>query len=207
MNVGIMGGTFDPVHTGHLIVAEEVREKVGLERMVFLPAGDPYLKGYRRVTPGRQRLEMLQLALAGNPRFAVSTLELEGSGPTYTVETLPQLQQELGPEAKLFFIIGQDALEELPTWREPERILQLCTLVAVPRPGFGYLDMQAVEAALPGVLEHLIFLDGPHIGISSTEIQLRVRRGLSIRYLVPPAVEAYIREQGLYKDAPWEEKG
>lgn len=194
--MGVLGGTFDPVHLGHLIIAQEASYRLGLERVLFLPAGQPWLKEGRPITPAHHRLEMLRRAIAGDPAFALSTLEVERPGPSYTVDTLPLLKREARGE--LYFILGLDSLADLPRWHQPERLIRLCRLVGMPRPGYSSLDLAALERAIPGVGERVVLLPDPEIGISATEIRGRVARGQPIRYLVPEAVEGYIREQGLY---------
>lgn len=196
MNIGVLGGTFDPIHIGHLIVAEEARTKLGLSEVLFVPAGQPWLKQDRDIAPTVHRVEMARRAIADNPYFKLSTLEVDGRGPSYTVDTLTLLQKQLGSEASLFFILGRDTLAELPLWKEPRKVIQLCRLVVPPR--LGSRDLRHLEEAIPGLLERVIQLDMPVIGISSSEIRRRIARGLSIRYLVPPGVEEYVTEQGIY---------
>lgn len=199
MRIGVIGGTFDPIHLGHLIIAEEARERLALEEVVFIPTGQPWLKANRPVSPGDWRLEMARLAMSGNPFFRVSAAELERPGPSYSVETLEQMHRELGPGADIYFILGLDALKEFHRWKEPQRILDLCTLAAVTRPGHSDFDFASLEEIANGASHKVIFLDGPEIGISGTEIRRRVAQGVSIRYWVPPGVEKYIRQRGLYR--------
>lgn len=205
MNIGILGGTFDPVHIGHLVVGEEARIKLGLSEVLFVPAGQPWLKLDRDITPAVHRVEMVRRAIADNPCFKLSTVEVDRPGPSYTVDTLTALQKRLGSEARLFFILGRDALAELPLWKEPGRLVELCRLVAAPRSivsrdeGSSPKDLKRLEEAMPGLLDRVTQLDMPVIGISSSAIRQRVAQGLSIRYLVPPGVEKYIREQKLYR--------
>ncbi|MBT9149271.1 MAG: nicotinate-nucleotide adenylyltransferase [Dehalococcoidia bacterium] len=198
MEIGLLGGTFDPVHLGHLIIAEEVRCKLGLSKVVFIPAGQPWLKVDRVITRGEHRLAMVRLAIASNPFFEVSLAELERSGPSYSVDTVSALRDEYGPEVGLYFIVGPDALVELHRWKEPARLAGLCQLIVVGRPSSREEDLSALHAALPGISSRIRCVDVPQIGISSTEIRQRVRAGASIRYLVPPGVERYIYEQELY---------
>lgn len=199
MNVGVLGGTFDPIHMGHLIIAEEARLRLGLSQVIFVPAGQPWLKGQLEISAGEHRLEMIRLAIAASPSFRASTVDLDRPGPSYTVDTLADLRLELGEEANFYFILGLDALAELPTWREPERILEMCQLVAVRRPECRDLDLDSLERSFPGISGRVIILDNPLIGISSSEIRERVAAGLPITNLVPDAVERYIREKGLYR--------
>lgn len=196
MNIGVLGGTFDPIHIGHLIVAEEARIKLGLAEVLFVPAGEPWLKQDRDITPAVHRVEMVRRAIADNPAFKLSTLEVDRSGPSYTVDTLEALQDQLSSETSLFFILGRDTLAELPFWKEPRKVIQLCQLVVPPR--LGSRNLRHLEEAIPGLRERVIQLDMPVIGISSSGIRQRIARGLSIRYLVPPGVEEYIVEQGVY---------
>ena len=198
MKIGLLGGTFDPIHMGHLIIAEEVRLKLALDEVLFIPAGQPWLKSERRVAPGEHRLEMLKLAIGPNPHFKVSTIELERPSPSYSVDTVSALQDELGAEVELYFIIGFDALAELPIWKEPSRLLGLCQIVAVGRPGYAELDWRSLEQSIPGISSRVVVVDVPQIDISSTQIRERVAEGLSISHLVPEAVERYILKHRLY---------
>lgn len=204
MKLGVMGGTFDPVHLGHLIIAEEARVQLGLARVLFIPTGQPWLKEGRTISAARHRLAMTRLAVADNPAFAVSRLEVDRPGPTYTVETLRQLHQRHGPGLELFFILGADSLETLPRWVEPARVLELSTLVAVPRPGHPDPAPGALEALAPGSRQQLRLLSEVHVGIGGTALRQRVAAGLSIRYWVPRPVEGYIAQHGLYRLAPAE---
>ncbi|MBI4297490.1 MAG: nicotinate-nucleotide adenylyltransferase [Chloroflexi bacterium] len=197
--LGILGGTFDPVHLGHLIMAQEAQRLLILERILFVPAGQPWLKASRSITSAQHRLEMLRRALASNPTFQLLTLEIDRLGPSYTVDTLVQLRRELGDEVELYFILGQDALADLSRWHRPRQLLELCYLVAMPRPGAATLDMECLEAALPGLKKKVIYLEKAHqVSISASEIRERVACGEEISHLVPEAVAEYIKEKGLY---------
>jgi len=196
VNIGVLGGTFDPIHIGHLVVAEEARIKLGFSEVLFVPAGRPWLKLDRNITPAVHRVEMVRRAIADNPYFKLCTLEVERAGPSYTVDTLTMLQKQLGSEASFFFILGRDTLAELPLWKEPQKLVQLCRLVVPPR--LGSKDLKHLNAAIPGLLDKVIQLDMPVIGISSSEIRQRIAQGLPIRYLVPPEVEKYITEHKIY---------
>jgi len=204
VNIGVLGGTFDPIHIGHLVVAEEARIKVGFNEVLFVPAGQPLLKPDRSITPADHRVEMVRCAIADNPHFKLCTLEVERPGPSYTVDTLTMLREQLGSEASLFFILGRDTLAELPSWKEPKKLVQLCRLVVAPRPvlseveGSSSKDLQHLETEIPGLLDKVIQLDMPVIGISASGIRQRIAQGLSIRYLVPAEVEKYIAEQKVY---------
>ncbi|MFQ5887669.1 MAG: nicotinate-nucleotide adenylyltransferase [Candidatus Hydrothermarchaeales archaeon] len=197
MDIGVLGGTFDPLHIGHLIIAEEARLSLGLSQVIFVPAAEPWLKEHRIISPGEQRLEMIRLAIASNPFFRASTVDLERPGPSYTVDTLADLRRELGAEANFYFILGLDALAEFSTWREPDRILGMCHLVAARRPEAR--DLESLEGSIAGISHRVLLLDNSLIDISSSEIRQRVAKGLPITDLVPHAVERYIRERGLYK--------
>ncbi len=204
MNIGILGGTFDPIHIGHLIVAEEARIKLGFRRVLFVPAGQPWLKQARDITLAVHRVEMVRRAIVGNPYFKLCTLEIERPGPSYTVDTLKMLRKQLGRRANFFFILGRDTLAQLPLWKEPHKLVQLCRLVVAPRPvpsdvdGSRSEDLKQLEKAIPGLLDRVILLDMPVIGISSSDIRQRLAQGLPIRYLVPAKVESYITEHKLY---------
>ena len=200
MDIGVFGGTFDPIHLGHLTVAEEVRVKLGLAQLLFVPAGQPWLKADRLITTAAHRLEMLSLAIAGNHHFAISPIEVDRSGPSYTVDTIATLKRHLGEEAKLFFLLGSDALAELPQWKEPSRLIQMCQLVAFIRPGVALSSLEWLESAIPGISQCISFVEVPQIDISATQIRNRVAQGASIRQLVPQAVERYILEQRLYTE-------
>lgn len=197
MKIGILGGTFDPIHLGHLIMAEEARVRLELAKVLFVPAGQPWLKEERAISPAQNRLEMVSRAIAANPFFELSTAEIEKSGSSYTVDTLALLQAQFGVEARFYVILGSDSLAELPRWKEPSRLVRMCQLVVVPRLG-DTPDLASLEVAVPGISQSVIILEMDPIGISSSSIRQRLAQGLSIRYLVPEAVEDYIREHGLY---------
>ena len=198
MNVGILGGTFDPIHYGHLVAGEEARCALGLERILFVPAAKPPHKLEYPVSPAEVRLEMVRLAIADNPKFELSTVDAERPGFSYTVDTIAMLQERLGPRARLFFILGEDALADLPTWHEPEKLLRLCQLIAVNRPGYHSFSLRLLERQLPGVERRVHQVRIPELAIWSTELRARVASGLPIRYLVPDAVHDYIYAHGLY---------
>lgn len=200
MKIGILGGTFDPVHLGHLIIAEEAVASLGLDRVIFVPAGDPWMKAGIPISPGPNRLAMVLAAVAGNPAFHVSPVELDRNGPSYTVDTLEELQEDYGSQTELFFIIGADALKDFGQWRKPERVLELCTLAVVGRPAQEALDLSVLEAIIPGIGNRVEMVYGVAISVSSTDIRERIAEDRSIRHLVPPAVESFIREHGLYKE-------
>ena len=198
MKVGILGGTFDPVHNGHLAVAEQVRALLKLEEVVFVPAGQPWLKTGRSITSAEQRIKMLRLAIAGKPYFRLSAIEIERAGPSYTVDTITQMKAQLGMEDELVFIIGWDKLYELHLWKDLLRLLEACRLAAVPRPGYSMPDLASLEAAIPGAAQRVELLDMPLMDVSASEIRRRVARGQSISALVPRAVAQYIDQHALY---------
>jgi len=187
--LGVLGGTFDPVHIGHLVLAETAREQLALDRVLFVPAGQPWRKVGRKIAPVGDRVAMVRLAIAGNPAFQLSTIESTRPGPSYTAETLTEIQHAY-PEAELYLILGEDAVEDMPHWKDPERIRELALIVAAPRPG-------QPSPHEPGQL--IVLSAMPLIGVSATAIRERVRAGRSIRYLVLPVVEDYIRDHGLYR--------
>ena len=198
MRVGVLGGTFDPVHWGHLLLAEQARDQLSLDRVLFVPAGLPWRKLQRPLSPVGQRVEMVRLALEGTP-FELSLLEAERPGPSYTADTLEQLRAML-PAAELYFVMGHDALLDLPEWHRPQDILRLATLAVALRPDrSGEEALAQVARRLPGVRERVVWLAMPLVGISGSDIRQRVREGRSIRYLVPPAVEDYIHRHRLYR--------
>ncbi len=194
MRVGILGGTFDPVHFGHLILAQQALHALTLDEVLFIPAGEPWRKT-RAITPATHRLEMLRLAIAKNDAFGISDIELWRAGPSYTADTLEQLAGERLDD-EFFFMIGADALADLPNWHDPERIIAHATLAVAPR------EMEEEEEMGPGphdTAQRVQRFAMPRIDISSTVIRARVAGGGSIRYLVPDSVERYIREHGLYR--------
>ena len=201
MNIGVLGGTFDPVHTGHVMVAEEAKARLNLAEVLFVPAGLPWLRGDSPVAAAEHRVHMVRLAIDDKPYFRLSMIEIERSGPSYAVDTVAELKGQLGAEDELFFILGWGSLAELPEWREPSRLIKLCRLVAVPRVGSSAPDLDSLENAIPGVVDRVILLDEPRVDISASGIRDRVARGLPIDHLVPEPVERYIREQGLYTTA------
>jgi len=194
--IGVLGGTFDPPHYGHLAMAETARVQLALEKVLFVPAGQPPHKMDMVLSPARHRLAMVEAAIADNPAFAVSRADLDRPGPHYTVDLLRHLRRDY-PGADLYFLMGADSLAELLTWRDPAGILEQARLAVMPRTGYEP-DVEALMAALPALRERLIWLDIPFIEIAATDLRRRVRVGLPIRYLVPPAVEAYIRRERLY---------
>ncbi len=199
MKVGMLGGTFDPIHLGHLILAEQARAGLGLDRVLFVPAGQPWRKAGRQIAPVADRVAMVRAALGDDPYFELSLVESERAGPSYTADTLEALHEQLGDGVELFFILGQDALADLPNWRDPGRIVARARLVVAARAGWTPADLAALERVAPGIRERIDVVVMPRIDISSTDIRRRVTAADSIRFLVPPAVERYIAETGLYR--------
>ncbi len=197
-SVGILGGTFDPIHHGHLGIAEEAREALGLERVLLVPASSPPHKPGRPVTDAAHRLAMVELAIADNPAFAVSRIEVERGGASYSLDTLEALRSE-GIEQP-WFILSAEALAGFPAWREPDRILALCRLAVVPRGGYDPLDRAWVADQFPGREDRVTFLPGPLLPISGSVVRRRAAVGRSVRYLVPDAVARYIADHQLYTD-------
>jgi nicotinate-nucleotide adenylyltransferase len=199
--IGILGGTFDPIHIGHLIIAETVRGSYDLKKVLFIPSAHPPHKKERKVSKADHRYQLVSLSVADNPFFEVCDAEMRRKGKSYSVETLRALQQHEGGSADYFFVIGGDSVPELRTWKNIEELARLCTLVVVARPGWEMNRIAEEELGLPqwikkGLLQNVV--SGPMIGLSSTDIRDRIKKGQSIRYLVPRAVEEYIVAQGLY---------
>jgi nicotinate-nucleotide adenylyltransferase len=198
--IGILGGTFDPPHLAHLAIAEEAREVLGLSRVLFVPAGRPWQKSDRAVSPGSIRLAMVERAIAGNPSFVADAREVNRPGPTYTAETVAELAAETGSEPWL--ILSVEALAGFATWRDPERILAHVRVCVVPRDGAPAAALPEFRARYPTAADRMVVLDHPRLAISSTAIRARVQAGRSIRYLVPDAVAALIAEYALYDADP-----
>jgi nicotinate-nucleotide adenylyltransferase len=195
MKAGIMGGTFDPPHLAHLIIAEVARVRLGLDQVIFIPAGDPWMKSAHAVTGAERRVEMVRLAIATSP----SLIEVKRPGPTYTVDTIEQLTGEVGYDAGLFLLLGWDSVADLPSWKAPYRISKMARIVAFPRPGFAKPDPAELEKTMPGIAERMVYIDEPSLSISSTCIRQRAREGKSVRYIVPDTVGQYIVEHDLYQ--------
>lgn len=198
---GIFGGTFDPTHIAHLAVAEEAAEACGLERVVFVPAGEPPHKPGLQVTDGEHRLAMIELAIAGNDRFVVDRLELDRPGPSYTVDTLEAFHAAV-PDGQpdLVLIVSAEAFRDFLTWRSPRRILELARVVVAPRDGYADAGHDVLAVDLPDLAHRATFLDSPRLRLSASELRARAAAGRSLRYLVPDAVAAYISDHGLYTD-------
>lgn len=197
-SIGLMGGTFDPIHVGHLAIAEEARDALGLDRILFVPAGTPPHKPASEVTATDHRVAMVALAIADNPHFELSRIEVDRPGPSYTVDTVEQLAED----AEVTVILSAETFRELPTWHEPERLLAAAFVAVVPREGYPAPDPSWLASAFPGREDRVRYLEGPRFDLSSTALRARVAAGRSIRYLVPPAVAAYIADNGLYRTEP-----
>src|SRR3954471_15420691 len=185
-----MGGTFDPVHHGHLVAASEVAVLFGLDEVVFVPTGQPWQKSQRVVSPAEDRYLMTVIATASNPRFSTSRVDIERGGPTYTIDTLTDLQRQR-PDAELFFITGADALEQIVSWRDNARLFELARFIGVTRPGYQLGDHHLPEGAVS-------LVEVPALAISSTDCRERVARGMPVWYLVPDGVVQFIEKRGLY---------
>ncbi len=194
---GLFGGTFDPIHLAHLAVAEAALDDLGLADVTFIPAGQPPHKTDRSISPAADRAAMVAAAITDNPGFRLGTIELERDGPSYTVDTLQALTDAgVGP---LALIIAMDSFLDLPTWREPERVLALASLVLAPRDGIEEAPSDYLDRHLPGVRAHVVRLAGPYLRLSASEVRRRAAAGRSVRYLVPDAVAAYIGDHALYR--------
>ncbi|UCC69342.1 MAG: nicotinate-nucleotide adenylyltransferase [Armatimonadota bacterium] len=203
--VGLMGGTFDPIHFGHLAAAEEARVRFQLARVIFVPNGQPPHKPDYLPTPAEARYEMVVLATASNPGFEASRVEIDRPGPSYAVDTVHDLGRQLGFDTQFHFIAGTDALLEMLTWREPEHLVQSCEFIAVSRPGY---ELHELQEKLPSdLLVRIHMLEVPGLWISSTELRRRATAGLSLRYLTPYAVVRYIAAHGLYSRSPTDSPG
>ncbi len=196
--LAILGGTFDPVHYGHLGLAAAARRSLGLDTVIFMPAGRPWMKEGRAVTAPASRAAMLARATRGRPGYHLSRLEVARPGPSYTRDSLAQVREKLAPEDELYFILSWQTLAELPRWYQPAEVIRLCRLAVAPRPGASRPDLAVLEKALPGISNRVVWLEMPPRDISATGIRRRAARGENLTGLVPPAVAAYIREQGLY---------
>ncbi len=202
--LGIFGGSFDPIHYGHLLLAETCREQCGLDRVLFVPAALPPHKQSREMTSARDRVEMVRLAIGGHEKLDVSTVEIDRGGVSYTVETLTALAEQ-HPGSSLFFLMGADSLKDLPTWREPQRLCELAVPLVVrragsPEPDFSAISQLVTSARLQEIRDHEIVM--PIIELSSTEIRRRVAVNQSIRYRTPRSVEKFIETYGLYRSEP-----
>lgn len=193
--LGVMGGTFDPIHYGHLVTAEEALVQFALDGVVFVPTGQPWMKGERDVSPAEDRYLMTVIATASNPRFAVSRVDVDREGATYTADTLRALAAE-NPDAELYFITGADAMLEIFEWKDPDEVLSMAHFIAATRPGH---DLARFDATASTRHPNVSVMNVPALAISSTDVRGRVRSGRPIRYLVPEGVKSYIEKVGLYR--------
>jgi nicotinate-nucleotide adenylyltransferase len=198
VRLGLLGGTFDPPHYGHLVAAQEAACQLDLGRVLFLPARQNPLKRGESVSSAEERCYMVDLAIRDNPLFELSRADLDRPSPSYTVGLLRILRAEW-PSADLYFLVGADILPELPRWHAPADLLDLAVLVAFNRPGAPMPSLAALEQALPGASERVVLLQVPGLAISATDLRARIHTGRPVRYLTPPAVEAYIHKHGLYR--------
>ncbi len=196
--LGVLGGTFDPIHHGHLVAAEEVHYQLGLDLVLLVPARTPPHKRQQPISPPDHRLKMVELAIGDNPHLAVSRVDMDRAGPCYTADTLAILRAQCTSVSDLFFIEGADSLADILTWYQPQRLIELCDLAVVARPGVE-VDLEGLERQLPGLTRRVHWVPTPRLEISSSDLRARVREGRPISYLVPPAVQAYILEHKLYR--------
>jgi len=197
MRLGVMGGTFDPVHYGHLVTAEEALVQFRLDSVLFVPTGLPWMKEHGVVSPAEDRYLMTVIATASNPKFLVSRMEVDRDGPTYTVDTLRGLKELYGADTDLFFITGADAIVEILAWKRPEELFDLAHFIAATRPGYDDLDGPGADAVASR--PEITVMKIPALAISSTDIRARVAAGRPIRYLVPEGVKSYVEKAGLYR--------
>jgi nicotinate-nucleotide adenylyltransferase len=195
--LGVMGGTFDPIHYGHLVTAEEALEQFELEGVLFVPTGRPWMKEHEVVSPAEDRYLMTVIATASNPLFSVSRIEVDRDGPTYTVQTLRSLKAEL--EADLFFVTGADAILEMIQWKQAGELFELARFIAATRPGYDMAGFELPGDAPGAAKDAITVMNIPALAISSTDIRARVKAGGPIRYLVPEGVKSYIEKAGLYR--------
>jgi nicotinate-nucleotide adenylyltransferase len=197
--LGVLGGTFDPPHVGHLWLATLAADAMDLDRVLFMPAARPPHKAGRRISHAADRLLMTRLAIAADPSFELCAIEMERRGPSYTVDTVTSLEERYGPESQLFLIMASDSLDQIDTWREPDRLLERIEWIVGPRPGASLPDRTALEARFGERAGRVHLLTGPSLDVSSTDIRGRVAAGHAIRYLVPRGVEELIVDRGLYR--------
>jgi len=197
--IGVLGGTFDPPHIGHLWLATLAADSLGLDRVLLMPAARPPHKGNRPISNAADRVTMTRLAVTGDALLDLTLVEMERPGPSYTVDSLDELRATLGTAARLVLVMAADSLAHIDSWREPDRLLELAEWAIGPRPGAPPPDRAALRARFGAAEERIHFLDGPSLDVSSSEIRRRVAAGRSIRYLVPRAVEELILDRGLYR--------
>jgi nicotinate-nucleotide adenylyltransferase len=197
--IGILGGTFDPPHVGHLWLATLAVDAIGLDRVLFMPAAQPPHKDHGAVTSASDRLLMTRLAIAGNDAFELTLIEMERAGPSYTIDSVVELRRLYGDEAELFLLMAADSLAQIDTWRQPDELLERIEWIVGPRPGAALPDRAGLEARFGTGADRIHLLDGPSLDVSSTQIRERVAAGHAIRYLVPRGVEELIVDRGLYR--------
>ncbi len=222
LRLGLLGGSFNPLHNGHLAIARQTREALGLDQVLFIPTSQPPHKPNGSLAPAQDRYEMVHIAIASDPAFAISDVEIRRPGKSYTIDTVRLLQQEYGAQTQLFFLIGLDAFLDFPSWREPQTLLELCRFVILSRPGLSFRSLSTV-ARLPPIpypsladldadrisrieapigTQGLICLKLPPCAISASDIRARIRQGLPAANLLPPLVESYILRHHLYQGDP-----
>lgn len=217
-SVGLLGGTFNPIHNGHVAIAHQAREALALDRVVLIPTGDPPHKPHENLAAAKDRFEMVRLAIASDPSLSISDVEVRRSGKSYTIDTIRLLQQEYGPEARLFFLIGLDAFLEFPTWRDPATLLTLCSFVVLSRPGLSFQALSGLPLIPPIPQASLVELDAgrslrldvpvgaqsliclrlPPNSVSASDIRARIAQGAPTANLLPPVVESYILQHHIY---------
>lgn len=198
--IGLMGGTFDPIHNGHLVLAEQVRTRFQMDKVLFIPSGNPPHK--ELVASKEHRLNMTQLAIEDNAYFEISTIELDQDHKTYTIDTVRRLRNEYGDNTKVYFITGADAIIDLPTWKDVDELVKLCSFIGSTRPGVNEKELsEQIDALVRDYKADITITQVPALAISSTDIRRRVKYNLSIKYLLPAKAESYIYEHGLYKDS------
>ncbi len=198
--IGIMGGTFDPIHYGHLVAAEGARSCFDLDRVIFVPAAMPPHKEVRVITDSNHRYKMTALAIDSNQHFHLSDVEIKRQGPSYTYETVRYFKEAF-PDTEIYFITGADAVLEILTWHRVQDLLDICCFIAATRPGFRLENLADILRELPdGYINKISLMEVPALSISSTDIRARVKKGLTIKYLLPEDVEEYIHSKGLYRD-------
>ncbi|MCI0476879.1 MAG: nicotinate-nucleotide adenylyltransferase [Anaerolineales bacterium] len=199
LKLGILGGTFDPPHNGHLLIAREALTQLGLTQVLFAPTRQPPHKNVAEHSAIEHRIEMVRLAIAPYPQFVLSLVDVDRAGPTYTVDTMRLLREQFGDQVELFFIMGMDSLAHILTWRAPEQLIQSCKLAVFARPGFE-MNLDTLEQKIPGLRARVVLLNAPALDIAASDLQKRVRAGQSIAHLVPEAVARYIAEKKLYRE-------
>lgn len=199
--IAIMGGTFDPIHFGHLIAAETVREKYSLDKVIFLPSGNPPHKDRKRVTSKEDRYSMVQMATASNQYFDVSRMEIDREGYTYTIDTIREFVSVSSERTNIYFITGADAVYDILTWKDADKLLSVCRFIAVTRPGYNKKELEEeINTIKSNHKCNINILEIPDIAISSTDIRQRVSKGNSIKYLVPESIESYIQKNAIYQN-------